>query len=241
MGKIAWGITGAGHFLPETFDVMEGLARRHAISCFLSPAGGRVVRIYGLWGRLSKICSGGYYREVILETEQGPAFPLAGRFVRGTYDALIVSPASANTVAKVVLGIADTLVTNAIAQAEKGRVLIIVVPSDQGHAKTKLPYVIDREICRRCRECLVISLCPFGAVVVSDGLPRIDLAKCEGCSICLKECPHSAVTFGQEVRIVPRRVDIKNVEKLQKNKGFIVLKNPKEIPRTLEKVLGGAR
>jgi len=239
LGKIGWGITGAGHFLPGTFNVMEELAKRHAISCFLSSAGGRVVRIYGLWGRLSKICLGGYYREVVLEAEQGPAFPLAGRFVRRIYDALIVSPASANTVAKVVAGIADTLVTNAIAQAEKGKVPIIVVPSDQGLAKTKLPYIINREICLRCEECLVINLCAFGAIVLSDGLPKIDLTKCEGCGVCLRECPHGAVTFGQEVVVVPRRVDIKNVEKLRKNKSFTVLKNPKEIPKILDKTLGG--
>jgi dihydromethanopterin reductase (acceptor) len=239
LGKIAWCITGAGHFLLETFDVMEGLAGRHAISCFLSEAGDRVVRIYGLRGRLDKICPGGYYREVVLEAEQRPAFPLAGRFVRGTYDALIVSPASANTVAKVVVGIADTLVTNTIAQAEKGRVPIIIVPSDLGSAKTKLPYLIEREICRACGECLVIGLCPFGAVVLSDGLPRIDLTKCEGCGVCLRECPHGAVSFGQEVAIHPRGVDIENVEKLRKNKAFIVLKSPREIPKSLEKVFGG--
>jgi dihydromethanopterin reductase (acceptor) len=219
---------------------MEGVARKHAISCFLSPAGERVVRIYGLWERLSKLCPGGYYREVVLGAEQGPASPLAGRFVRGAYDVLIVSPASANTVAKVVTGIADTLVTNVIAQAEKGKVPIIVVPSDQGLAKTKLPYIINREICQSCEKCSVISLCPFGAVVLSDGLPKIDLVKCEGCGICLRQCLHGAVTFGQEVAIAPRRIDIKNVGKLRKSEGFIVLRSPKEIPKILEKMLGGA-
>jgi dihydromethanopterin reductase (acceptor) len=240
LGKIGWGITGAGHFLPETFDVMEGLVKKHAISCFLSSAGERVVRIYGLWERLNKICPGGYYREVVLGVEQGAASPLAGRFERGTYDALIVSPASANTVAKVVAGIADTLVTNAIAQAQKGKVPVIVAPSDQGLAKTRLPYVINREICGKCEKCLVIDLCPFRAIVLSNDLPKIDLTKCEGCGVCLKECPHGAVTFGQEVTVVPRSVDIKNVEKLRKSEGFIVVKSPKEISKVLEKVLGGA-
>jgi len=241
MAKVGWGITGAGQFLLETFDDMEKLAERHTMSCFLSLAGERVVRIYGLWGRLNKICPGNYYRETVLEANQGAASPLAGRFLRGTYDALIVSPASANTVAKIIVGIADTLVTNVIAQAEKGKVPIIIVPSDQGRGgmKTRLPYIINREICPKCGECSVIDLCSFKAIVLSNGLPKIDLTKCEGCGICLRECPHGAVTFGQEVTIVPRSVDIKNVEKLRKSEGIIVLKSPKEIPKILEKVLGG--
>ena len=242
MAKVGWDITGAGQFLLETFDTMEKLAERHTMSCFLSLAGERVVRIYGLWGRLNKICPGNYYREAVLEANQGAASPLAGRFLRGTYDALIVSPASANTVAKIIVGIADTLVTNVIAQAEKGKVPIIIVPSDQGRGgmKTRLPYIINREICPKCGECSVIDLCSFKAIVLSNGLPKIDLTKCEGCGICLKECPHGAVTFGQEVTIVPRSIDIKNVEKLRKSEGIIVLKSPKEIPKILEKVLGGA-
>lgn len=239
LGKIGWGITGAGHFLHETFDIMDKLAREHVVSCFVSSAGERVVRIYGLRQKLSKICPGNYYRELVLEAQQGAAFPLAGRFLRGTYDALIISPASANTVAKIIAGITDTLVTNAIAQAEKGRAPIIIVPSDQIGVKkrTRLPYVINREICLRCKACSIIDLCSFEAIVLSDGLPKIDLTKCEGCGVCLKKCPHGAVTFGQEVRVTPRKIDIENVKKMRKNKNYVVLNSPKKIPKTLNKVL----
>lgn len=238
MGKIGWGITGAGYYLQETFDVMEKLAKEHAVSCFVSSAGERVVRIYGLRQRLTEICPGNYYREVNLEAEQGAASPLAGRFLRRTYDALVVSPASANTVAKIIAGIADTLVTNAVAQAEKGGVPIIIVPSDQGvEKKTKLPYIINREICLKCGECSIIALCPFEAIVLSNGLPKIDLTKCEGCSVCLNECPYDAVTFDLEVRVTPRKIDIENVEKMKKNTNYVVLDSPKEIPKVLNKVL----
>ncbi len=238
LGKMGWGITGAGYFLQETFDIMEKLAREHAVSCFISSAGERVVRIYGLLQKLSEICPGNYYREVILEAEQGAAFPLAGRFLRRTYDALIVSPASANTVAKIIAGITDTLVTNAIAQAEKGGVPIIIVPSDQIgiKKKTRLPYVINREICLKCEACSVIDLCPSEAIVLSDGLPKIDLTKCEGCGFCLK-CPYSAVTFGQEVGVTPRKIDIENVKKMRKNKNYVIINSPKKIQKTLNKVL----
>lgn len=241
MVRIGWGITGAGHLLAETFAVMEKLAKTHKISCFVSSASEKVIRMYGLWSKLSKICPGGYYRELILETAQGTDSPLTGRFLRKTYRALIVSPASANTVAKVVTGISDTLVTNAIAQAEKGEVQILILPTDQkpGKTKTKLPYLIDRTICEECERCSVIALCPVGAIVLSDGLPKIDLSRCNGCGICIKRCPHGAVSFGKEVSVMTRKIDVENVDKLKENKNFIVLSKPREIQIALRKVIGG--
>ena len=239
LARIGWGVTGAGHLLPETFEVMEKLVENHEISCFLSCAAERVIRVYGLSRKLSEICPGGYYREIISEAEEGPASPLAGRFLRKTYDALIVSPASANTVAKVALGISDTLVTNAITQAEKGRVPIIIVPTDQffGEMKTRLPYFIDRILCEKCGGCQVIDLCPVRAIISLDSLPRIDLSKCDGCGICLSKCPQGAVSFGKEVTVMAREIDVKNVQKLRENANFAVLTKPGEIPDALRRML----
>lgn len=239
MRRIGWGITGAGHFLQETFDVMEKLSKKFSISCFISSAGERVVRIYGLWERLNDICPRSYYRELILETEQRDAFPLAGRFLRGSYDVMVVSPASANTVAKIVTGIADSLVTNAVAQAEKAGVSVIIVPSDQSGVKrkTRLPYLINREICSKCENCSILNICPFNAIVISNGLPKINLTKCEGCGICAKKCPRGAVTFGMEVDVILRKVDEENVEKMRKNESYTVLSEPEKIPKILKKVL----
>ena len=245
MARIAWGITGAGGFLSETFDVMEKIGTRHSLSCYLTGAGERVVRIYGLWKRLEGICPGGYYREVILESDQGPSSPLAGRFLRKKYEALVVSPASSNTVAKIVAGIADSLVTNAVSQAEKARIPILIVPTDQGLKKvTRLPPMVDREICGRhmrvdCEKCLITEMCPHGAVVEIEGMPKIDLSKCEGCRICVEGCPHGAVSFGSELETRARKVDLDNVRKLRRSKNFVVLKTPREIPGTLGKVLKG--
>ena len=44
---------------------------------------------------------------------------------------LIIAPATANTVAKIVRGIADTLVTNAVAQTAKGETPIYILPVDR--------------------------------------------------------------------------------------------------------------
>ena len=43
----------------------------------------------------------------------------------------LVCPVSANTVAKIVYGIADTLITNCVAQAIKGGMQVYIFPSDQ--------------------------------------------------------------------------------------------------------------
>jgi dihydromethanopterin reductase (acceptor) len=240
LARIGWGITGGGHFLLETFDVMEKLAEKHEISCFVSSAAEQVIQIYGLREKLNKICPGDYYREVISATNEGPAAPLVGRFLRRTYRALIISPATSNTVAKVVSGISDTLVTNAIAQAEKGKVPVMIIPTDQrsGETKTRLPYIIDRRLCEECESCQIIDLCPTKAIVLSNSLPKIDLSKCVGCGICLEKCPRKAVSFGQEVPAVVRKIDVKNVETLRNEMGFIVLTDPREIPNALIRVLG---
>lgn len=241
MARIAWGITGAGHLLKKTFEVMEKLAKSHEITCFVSSAAEKVIRIYNLWEKIPKICHGGYYGELVLETVDGADSPLMGRLLRRSYDVLIVSPASANTVAKVVCGISDSLVTNAIAQAEKGGVSIIILPTDwkSGKTKTELPYFIDRAICKNCENCLVIDVCPNSAIVLSSGLPKIDLSKCNGCGICLKRCTYRAISLGKEVMVKTRKIDIENVSELQKNPNFIVVFEPSEISRILRGVLDG--
>jgi dihydromethanopterin reductase (acceptor) len=220
---------------------MEKVAAEHEVSCFLSSAGELVVRVYGLWPKLGEICPGSRYRELVREKTTGSCSPFTGRFTTGTYNALIISPASANTVAKVVHGISDTLVTNAVAQAEKGGVPVIFVPTDSeaGETKTKLPYFVDRSICATCQECVVIPLCPHGAMSICDELPRIDLSKCEGCGICLAKCPKEAVSFGKEITVRIRKVDAENVRELRENPNFIVLSKPEELLPALEKLISG--
>ena len=59
----------------------------------------------------------------------------------GHYDFLLIAPATANTVAKIVYGIADTLVTNTVSQTAKGKTPIFILPVDQkrGTVKTAAP------------------------------------------------------------------------------------------------------
>ncbi len=238
MRAIAWGITGAGHMLVETFEVMRGISRRGvAITTFLSSAAVEVVKMYGLWHVLREISPGSYLREVYAEPEQGASSPKVGRFLRGLYVALVVAPASANTVAKIVHGIADTLVTNAVAQACKAGIPVCVLPTDQARiVETTLPFFVDKEQCRKCVPCEVAASCPSNAIIVGEYV-SIDLLKCTSCGRCAEICPFGAITGGKHVKLRAREVDLENVRRLKGMKGFALLRAPKEIEEEVSKLL----
>jgi len=67
-----------------------------------------------------------------VKVEKTPNIPFyAGPLQLGKYDLFLVSPVSANTIAKIAYGIADTLIPNCIAQAIKGGQTVYIFPSDQ--------------------------------------------------------------------------------------------------------------
>ncbi|RLF75049.1 4Fe-4S ferredoxin [Thermococci archaeon] len=121
--RIAWGITGAGHLLKESVEVMETLRGKYEIRVFLSKAGEEVARMYRVLDRIESF-------PVIRESKQGSSFSSCGAFNLGKYDAFIISPATSNTIAKIRLGIADSLIPCCASQALKSRVPLILLPTD---------------------------------------------------------------------------------------------------------------
>jgi dihydromethanopterin reductase (acceptor) len=239
---IAWAITGAGHFLKETFEVMSEVVKDNDIkvTTYLSTAGCQVVKMYGLWEELKKISKGGYLQEIFIEDKEGAASPKAGRLLRGIYKFLIVSPATANTVAKIVHGVADTLVTNAVAQAQKGAVPIYIVPTDQQSVvETALLYRVDRSVCKSCEPCPAISICPQQAIKVVDNYPNIDITLCRNCKLCITACLFGAIKYEERVKLRLRKIDVENVERLKKMEGITVLEHPKLIMNIVRKWKGG--
>lgn len=113
----AWALTGSGHFFTESIALIKAL---DAVDLFVSKAADEVLRMYK--------------QELPADTrifkETTASSAPVGRFYEGLYHTLVVSPASSNTVAKAVLGISDTLVTNCFAQAGKCRVHAIVFACD---------------------------------------------------------------------------------------------------------------
>ena len=140
--KIAWGITGSGDLLPETIAVMQkvvNLDSETKLYIFLSRAARQVVRWYNLSKALENLSSK-LFQEVDANTTE-PFYYLPGALQQGRFDFFLVCPATANTVAKIVNGIADTFITNSVAQATKANVPTYILPVDQsrGRITTKLP------------------------------------------------------------------------------------------------------
>ncbi len=135
--RIAWAITGSGDQMIETYNTMVDLKKRTGVETmvFLSKEGETVMKWYHLWDKIQRDFPN-------FKTDAGPNSPfIAGPLQMGYYDFLLVAPATANTVAKIVHGIADTLVTNAVSQTAKGSTPIYILPVDQkrGTVKTSAP------------------------------------------------------------------------------------------------------
>ena len=119
-GRIAWAITGSGHYLKECLALAGELP---GLDLFLSEAAAEVLHSYGQPVKALKD------RFRVFRDTTASAPPV-GLFYAGLYELLVVAPATSNSVAKMVWGISDTLVTNVYAQAGKCRVPSIVFACD---------------------------------------------------------------------------------------------------------------
>jgi archaeoflavoprotein AfpA len=135
--KILWGITGSGDKIEDTVSIMLKLQKKYEldIRVALSKNGEKVARMYEVWEKLE---SGS--KEVLVE--RGPNEPwLVGPLQIGKYDIFLVCPATANTVAKIAHGIADSLISNCVSQSVKANKEVYIYPVDQklGETTTILP------------------------------------------------------------------------------------------------------
>ncbi len=174
LAKIIWGITGSGDKIDEVYDAMLNLHQKTdmRIKVIVSKAGAQVLRWYKLWGRLNES-----FDKVLVETDANVPF-IAGPLQIGKYDLLVVAPLTANSTAKIAHGIADTLITNAVAQTLKGLTPVLLMPVDQhpGEVKTVGPnnevFVIetrriDLENVARLREMKGVTLLGSPADIAS--------------------------------------------------------------------------
>ncbi len=135
--RLAWGITGAGDRIRETIDVMKRLKENNnvEIRVYASQAGEQVLK----WYKLLDEVKNSFDRFYVEKNANSPF--LAGELQIGKYSALIIAPATANTVAKIAGGIADTLLSNSALMALKSFVPVYIMPSDyrEGEVVTELP------------------------------------------------------------------------------------------------------
>lgn len=114
--RLAWAITGSGHYLRECIDIINQLEN---VDLFLTKAADEILKQYGYKHNVGRVFLDKTASSVPVEF-----------FYYGTYHTVVIAPATSNTVAKMVCGISDTLVTNVYAQAGKCRVPSIVFACD---------------------------------------------------------------------------------------------------------------
>ena len=137
--KVAWGITGAGDKIQEIIEIMKDLKKQSEdileIDVYISKAGETMLKFYRLDEELKN-----NFAKVTVEMNSNSPF-LAGMVQSGKYEFLLIMPASSNTVAKLVNGIGDTLLTNSALMSLKAFVPVWVMPVDfkESIVYTKLP------------------------------------------------------------------------------------------------------
>lgn len=114
--RLAWAITGSGHYLRECLDIIGKL---QDVDLFLSKAAAEILQQYGYTHGVGRV----------FQDKTASAVPVE-LFYQGVYHTVVIAPTSSNTVAKMVCGISDNLVTNIFAQAGKCRVPTIVFACD---------------------------------------------------------------------------------------------------------------
>ena len=181
-----WCVTGSGSYVQECVEVMRRLTRIGVeVDVCFSRAGEEVARIYGVIDDLKALGL-----NLIFERSHSGE-EVAGKVASGKYQVVVVAPATSNTVAKVLMGLADTLPTVAVSQALKNRVPVAILPSDYGDVViTTYPCIILKDLCSGCEACT--RSCPTEAIRV-DRVARIDYSKCVGCGICAAVCPRGAI------------------------------------------------
>jgi dihydromethanopterin reductase (acceptor) len=114
--RLAWALTGSGHYLKECIDI---ISRLEDVDLFLSKAAAEILQQYGYQHNVGRVFQDKTASSVPVEL-----------FYHGVYHTVVIAPTSSNSVAKMVCGISDNLVTNIFAQAGKCHVPSIVFACD---------------------------------------------------------------------------------------------------------------
>ena len=244
MKRILWCITGAGGQLRSVFQALMNLRNECPdleLGIAISRAGEEVARIYGILDKIATVASGGRYGGVYRDaswsgiTEDG--VPLGGRVSLGRYDVVMVAPATSNTVAKIVHGIADTLPTIAASQALKSGTPLLILPADYAeNLITTLPCRINEQRCTRCLLC--VDECPYDAIHVFHGREvRINYNECRGCGACEAVCRPKAIRCWEKSTVTPSSIDLENVTNLKKIQGVYIVTSREGLIKELRRLL----
>jgi len=144
--KVVWGISGSGDRIRETTAVMMEMNKKYEdrvdIRVYVSKAGDQVLKYYKLFPEMEVD-----FDKIWVEINANAPF-LAGQIQMGQYDFMLIAPATSNTVAKISLRIADTMLTNAAIMSQKVWLPLYIMPSDlkEGEVITTLPNGKDLKL-----------------------------------------------------------------------------------------------
>ncbi len=246
---IVWCLTGGGDFFDENYKVFSKLyLEGHPVLAIFSNAGAVVQNRYGFFWKLTKLKSkndnalflfesqGGLQNNIriLLEKANIPynVFPQDQAFSLGIWLAnqkvkcIIASPLTANSVAKLTHGIADTLIVNILSSGKKANQLIGIFPTDRSSDSilTTLP-VRQKKPLRK--ESISIDVCAFGALEISSPSHlKFSSEKCVGCQHCVQKYP-DYFSVNEELEVQIRKVDQLNSQKLESE--FQIFHTPNDI------------
>jgi flavoprotein len=163
--KLLWCITSSGDQIRATIQLMIDVQSWLAwdIDVALSREASFVLKYYDCWKLLKNNFS------TVME-EKSPNMPfLGGPIQRKKYCFIVVAPVTANTMAKIAIGIADSLVSNSVSLGLKARVPVLLFPTDQGNeVETVLrdgsvlkifPRKVDLENLEKVRAMADVTVC----------------------------------------------------------------------------------
>jgi archaeoflavoprotein AfpA len=137
--RIAWGISGGGDKIAEVVEKMKEINTKYRdvveIEVYASKAGETVLKYYKLDEQIKAA-----FPKFNVEVNSNAPF-LAALVQSGRYEIFLIAPASSNTVAKIVNGIGDTMLTNSAIMGLKAFVPLYIMPTDyrENVISTKLP------------------------------------------------------------------------------------------------------
>lgn len=230
--KIMWGITGAGDLLKESLEELERISYENEVTIIFSRSGREVIQLYGYNNWIHSIVNNNSHNKIVYDEDESYSYPLSGKLTHQRYDLIIIAPTTANTVAKIVHGVADTLITNVVAQAGKGEIPTLILPTDKKEGKTitHLPPYIDKKLCQLCKKCDAKINCPTDAI----NPPNINTKLCIGCKKCEANCKYDAVITDKKISLYIRHIDVENTKKLDSIENITTVYSINELKEKIE-------